>query len=111
MSCGVGRRCNLDLMLLWWWCRPAATAPIRPLAWEPPCATGVALLKKTKNSNNKEEERGSSRCDAAEMNPTRIHEETGLIPCLAQWVRIQRCHELWCRSQMWLGSCVAVAVV
>ena len=25
--------------------------------------------------------------------------------------RIWRCHELWCRSQMWLGSGVAVAVV
>ena len=24
---------------------------------------------------------------------------------------IWRCHELWCRSQMWLRSCVAVAVV
>ena len=24
-----------DLALLWLWCRPAATAPIRPLAWEP----------------------------------------------------------------------------
>ena len=25
-------------------------------------------------------------------------------------LRIWRCRELWCRSQMWLGSCVAVAV-
>ena len=25
-------------------------------------------------------------------------------------LRIQGCHELWCRSQMPLGSCVAVAV-
>jgi len=25
-------------------------------------------------------------------------------------LRIQRCHELWCRSQKWPGSCVAVAV-
>ena len=24
---------------------------------------------------------------------------------------IWRCRELWCRSQVWLGSCVAVAVV
>ena len=29
--------------LLWLWCRLEATAPIRPLAWEPPCAAGVAL--------------------------------------------------------------------
>ena len=26
-------------------------------------------------------------------------------------LRIWRCHELWCRLQMWLGSHVAVAVV
>ena len=26
-------------------------------------------------------------------------------------VRIQRCHELWCRSQVWLRSGIAVAVV
>ena len=31
--------------LLWLWCRPAATAPIRPLAWEPPYAVCVALKK------------------------------------------------------------------
>ena len=31
-------------MLLWLWCRPAATAAIRLLAWEPPYA-GVALEK------------------------------------------------------------------
>ena len=27
------------------WCRLAATAPIRPLAWEPPCAAGAALKR------------------------------------------------------------------
>ena len=26
-------------------------------------------------------------------------------------LRIRRCHELWCRSQMWLKSGVAVVVV
>ena len=30
---------------------------------------------------------------------------------LLSGLRIQRCHELWCRLQMWLGSHVAVAVV
>ena len=48
-SCGVGCRCGSDLMLLWLWRRPAATAPIRSLAWEPPYATGAALKRqKTK---------------------------------------------------------------
>ena len=32
-----------DLALLWLWHRPAATAPIRLLAWELPHATGAAL--------------------------------------------------------------------
>ena len=48
MSCGVGRKHSSDLALLWLWCRPAATARIRPLAWEPPYAVGVAL-KRQKN--------------------------------------------------------------
>ena len=43
MSCGVGHRHSSGLALLWLWRRPAATAPIRPLALEPPYATGVAL--------------------------------------------------------------------
>ena len=29
---------------------------------------------------------------------------------LLSGLRIQHCHELWCRSQMWLRSRVAVAV-
>ena len=29
----------------------------------------------------------SSRCGAAEMNPTRNHEDVGLIPGLAQWIK------------------------
>ena len=48
MSCGVGRRCGLDAALLWPWCRPAAIAPIGPLAWEPPYAMGAALKDKKK---------------------------------------------------------------
>ena len=48
MSCGVGRKCSLDLVLLWLWRRPMAIAPIRTLAWEPPYVVGVTLKKKTK---------------------------------------------------------------
>ena len=37
--------CNLDVAWIWCccgcWCRPAATAPIRPIAWEPPHAADV----------------------------------------------------------------------
>ena len=44
--CGVGRRCTLDLVVLWLWWKLAAAAPIRPLAWDPPYAVGVALKRK-----------------------------------------------------------------
>ena len=49
MSCGVGHRHSSDLALLWLWRRQAAIAPIRPLAWDPPHAMGVALKKRQKN--------------------------------------------------------------
>ena len=45
MSYGVDCGQGLDLTLLWLWHRLAATAPIGPLAWEPPYATRVALEK------------------------------------------------------------------
>ena len=48
VSCGVGYRCGLDPALLWLWRRPAATALIGPLAWEPPYATRAALEKAKK---------------------------------------------------------------
>ena len=37
-------------MLLWLWCRPRAAALIRPLAWELPYATGMALKNFFKKS-------------------------------------------------------------
>ena len=49
MSCGVGHRCGSEPVLLWLWHKPAATAPIRPLAREPPYTTGMALEKAKKN--------------------------------------------------------------
>jgi len=41
----TGRRYTSDLLWLWLWWRPAAAAPIRLLAWEPPYAAGVAVKK------------------------------------------------------------------
>ena len=54
MSCGVGRRCSLDHVLLWLWCRLAAVALIQPLTWEPPYAMGAALKSKKKTKNKKQ---------------------------------------------------------
>ena len=39
------RSCILDPSLLWLWHRLAAVAPIQPLAWGLPYATGVALKR------------------------------------------------------------------
>ena len=48
----VGLRCSSDLALLWLWYRLVATAPIQPLAWEPPYAVGVALKNTKQNKKN-----------------------------------------------------------
>ena len=54
MSCSVGCRHSSDPVLWWLWYRLVATAPIRPLAWEPPYAMGAALEKvKRKKKNTK----------------------------------------------------------
>ena len=59
MRCGVGCTHGSDPALLWLWCSQAATALIRPLAWEPPYAAGVAL-EKTKRP--KERKKGVGAC-------------------------------------------------
>ena len=41
----MGYRQGSYLRLLWLWCRPAAAAPIQPLAWERPYAMAVALKR------------------------------------------------------------------
>ena len=59
MSC-VGCRHSLDPALLWLWCRVVATAPTRPLPWEPPYVVGAAL-EKTKKKKKKEKKKKKSK--------------------------------------------------
>ena len=73
MSCGVGPRCGSDLAMLRLWCRLAAVALIRPLAWDPPYATGMALKSKKKKKekkkrNEKEKEKEKKSCLLKEVN-------------------------------------------
>ena len=84
MSCEVGSRHGSDPELLWLWCRPAAVAPIGPLAWETPHAVGRAL----KDKQTKQTKQTRSSCSGSvEMNLTIIHEYVGSIPGLAQLVK------------------------
>ena len=76
MSCGVGCRRGSDLALLWLWCGPAAAAPVRPLAWEPPYAAGSGPRKGKKTEKTKNKKTLHS-----------VLEDAGLIPGLAQWVK------------------------
>ena len=55
-------------MLLWLWCRLAAAAPSRPLAWEPPYAVGAALRTKKEKSNRLEVLGQRSKFPEAEKN-------------------------------------------
>ena len=54
MSYGVGHRCGSDPTLLWLWRRPVATAPFRPLAWEPSYVAGAALEKAKRQNKTKQ---------------------------------------------------------
>ena len=93
MSCGAGHRCGLDLALLWLWHRSAATAPIRPRAWEPPYAAGAALEKEKKkihveiqvtqkSQNNLENERQNWRNNASQFQ---IYYKGKVIRTVCYW--------------------------
>ena len=53
MSCSVGRRHYSDSMLLWPWCKPAATVPIWPLAWDLLCAVDAAQKRGKKRKRKR----------------------------------------------------------
>jgi len=57
MNSGVGCRHSLDTVLLGLWSRPAAVAPIRPLARELPYAAGVALKSQRKKKKQQQSKR------------------------------------------------------
>jgi len=63
VSCGVGHRCGSDPALLWLWLWPAATAPIQPLAWEPPYAVRAAqeMAKRQKKKKKRKRQRKKNK--------------------------------------------------
>ena len=84
MSCGVGCRRGLDPVLLWLWRRPVATAPIRPLAWEPPYAAGAAQEIATTTTTKKyeqEQETGTKRKTARHEDKTKMKQGFQTVLC------------------------------
>ena len=86
MSCGVGCRRGSDPALLCLWRRPVATAPIQPLAWEPPYAAGAAqeiatttTTKKTKKDKRQEKEEQKSPKVSRRKEIIKIKEEINKI--------------------------------
>ena len=69
-----------DPVLLWMWRRPAAVAPIGPLAWEPPYVMGAAL------KSGKKKKKKYLRT----------------VPTVAQQVKNLVLSQLWCRLQLQL---------
>ena len=124
MSCGVGRRCSWDPRLLWLWHRLAAAAPIRPVAWEPPYATDVALKSKNKNKFKKIKFWLISQrnCGASEIKPFR-KEMYGTIngslsPQISQKLTIPRrppllrkaaCYSYLPKRSSWPGTAFGVS--
>ena len=78
MSCGVGCRHGSDPELLWLWRRQVATAPIQPLAWEPPYAAGAAQEIATTTTTKDERQKNK--------NPKSSHhkEKHLVLECILQ---------------------------
>ena len=108
MGCGVGRRHGSDLTLLWLWCRPAAAAPIQPLAQEHPYAT-VGPKKKKKVFVPC---LVRIVCSSYTVLYEGIYYKVKIleVPLWYSGLTIRRCRELWCRLQTRLGSHVAAAL-
>ena len=64
-----------DWALLWLWRRPGATALIRPLTWEPPCAVIV-----TQEKGKKKRKRNKKKMNLTAAARVNLH-------CLTQWVK------------------------
>ena len=82
MSWDVGRRHSSDPALLWLWRRLAATAFIRPLAWEPPYTAGVALEKAKRWKKKKKRKRsgeGRHPCLVPHLRRKAFHFSTLLM--------------------------------
>ena len=75
MSCGIDCRCSSDPALLWLWLWLLATAPIRPLAWEPL----YAALEKAKRQKKKKKKKERKQV---------VQEFRGVVGCIGFGFRL-----------------------
>ena len=80
MSCGVGHTRSSDLAWLWLWHWPAATALIRPLAWELLYAADVALKRQ---KQNKTKQKNPSKQSPTYSIGTQLISHRGFQLCLS----------------------------
>ena len=64
----------------------------------------------TRLTHGIEKKHQSFHCDAAEMNLIAMRIQVRPLASISG-LRIQHCLELWCRSQTWFRSFIAVAVI
>ena len=92
MSCGVGHRHGLDLMLLRLWWRPVAPAPIGPLAGESPYAAGTVLkrpknkTKQNKQTNKKQKQKSKSKDKQDEGRKHLLNSSSLKTNCVVHWI-------------------------
>ena len=128
----VGCRCGSDPELLWLWHRLAATAPIQPLAWEPPYAAGAAREMAKRQKKKKKKKRklklGSGRgiLGGQEASPKRGHlmAQRKWVPRVSMRMQVRSlasisgsgiwyCHALWGSDPtlLWMQRRLAVPSV
>ena len=62
--------------MLWLWRRPVATAPIQPLAWEPPYAVGAAQeIATTTTTKDKKTKKTKTKKTKGSKEVTKRNEE------------------------------------
>ena len=68
----MGCRRGSDPALLWLWHRPVATAPIQPLAWEPPYAAEAAQEIATTTTKDKKKKKKSLKKKKKKKKESRL---------------------------------------
>ena len=82
-------------MLLWLWYRPAAAAPIQPLAWELQCAMGEALKRNRRIGRKKKKKNPPPLSDPSKpMTPGHSSDSNKLHKSVTTMMMFKLQHQL-----------------